>query len=683
MAKYVIKGPDGNAYEVTAPEGATEEEVMQRVQQSVAAQQRAPAQAPQPPARNRSTLGFVGDVGRAIAQGATFGYADEIAAGLSSLTGLGSQGDGTYSGNLSAERARDKAFQEDHPVVATGAEIGGAVLSPLSRALQIGGGATTLGGRVLAGAGTGGAQGAVYGFGSGEGGVGDRVANALMASGFGAGIGAAAPAIAAGARNLARRVLSGSAADQAGLSRPAYDVLTRAMTADDSLTGPGAQRLAAAGDDAMLADAGPNAMGLLDTAVQRSGPAATMAREAVEGRAAGAGQTITRALDDAFGQPAGVRSTENAIRTGTASARQSAYDAAYSRPIDYASDLGRNIETMIRDRVPPSAIRQANAMMRAEGLRSQQILFDIAEDGTVALRSMPDVRQIDYITRGLNEVADKASAQGKLGGTTATGRIYGNLARDLRNLTREAVPEYAAALETAAEPIAARNALRLGQQSLSPGMARDELAESLRGMTGAERSFVAQGIRSQIDEALANVRRAMTDGNVDARESMKALRDLSSRAARDKVEMVIGPERAASLFSELDRAAMAFEMRAGVSANSRTFARTSLDDTVRGITEDGVINTFRSGRPVNATQRLAATMMGRTEAAKARIADETYSEIVRALTGPRGSPAVAALNQLQTAGTAVPGLANQTGSLAEALARRNAAVTAPLYEAYR
>ncbi|MCZ4093046.1 hypothetical protein [Sinorhizobium psoraleae] len=51
-------------------------------------------------------------------------------------------------------------------------------------------------------------------------------------------------------------------------------------------------------------------------------------------------------------------------------------------------------------------------------------------------------------------------------------------------------------------------------------------------MSAAERRGVAQGIRSQIDEKIANVTRAVQDGNMDAREAIKGLKDLSSRAAR-------------------------------------------------------------------------------------------------------------------------------------------------------
>lgn len=695
MPKYRVTAPDGQTYEITAPDGASDQDVLNFVQQQSApsppaAQEAAPA-GERPDALTRAA-GFVRGLTDQANQGLFANFEDEMQAGVrygadrvTDALGLRDARYPSYSDALANVRGEQKAFRAENPVASTVANVVGALptalmpLGGLSRAAQAGG----LGTRVAGGGAIGAGQGALYGYGAGEG-VADRLTSGAIGASLGGAVGALAPAGMAAGRSLAERLLTGRAATSVGLSKPAYNTLTRAMNADDSFTGPGAARLARAGDDAMLADAGPNALGLMDTAVQRSGPAGTVARNAIEGRVNAAGQRITQALDDALGAPQGLRSVETGIRTGSAPARQAAYNAAYAMPINYADDTGRQIEGIIRSRVPPEAIRAANKLMRVEGHESAQIMASIADDGSVTFTRMPDVRQIDYLTRGLNEVADQADGMGKLGGTTQTGRAYSNLSRELRTLTRQAVPEYGVALDTAAQPIAARNALRTGQDALSARVTRDELAESLHGMSAAERDYVAQGVRSQIDDTLANVRRAMTDANMDAREAMTALRNLSSRAAREKIEVVIGPQQAARMFDELDRAATAFELRAGVAANSRTFARTSIDDAVKAQTDDGVINAVRSGQPINATRRLAQTLMGRTEADKARIGDQTYSELVRFLTESRGPLAQRTLQQLQQSTQRIPLDAQKTGRLVQMLLQRNAPVTSParsmLYE---
>src|SRR5690606_7079920 len=115
----------------------------------------------------------------------------------------------------------------------------------------------------------------------------NAVQRGLWGLGLGAGIGAVAPAAAAGLRGgtrmIADRLTAGSRARQAGLSRPAAELLSRGVDAD------GLANLQRAGPDAMLAEAGPNTRTMLDTAIQRSGRAGVLARDAVEDRAAGVG----------------------------------------------------------------------------------------------------------------------------------------------------------------------------------------------------------------------------------------------------------------------------------------------------------------------------------------------------------------------------------------------------------
>ncbi|MGZ5971738.1 MAG: hypothetical protein ACXWP4_28905, partial [Polyangiales bacterium] len=61
---------------------------------------------------------------RALANGATLGGADRLAAGAGALTGIGgTQGD--YAGNLAAQRAQTDAFQQEHPVISGAANVAG------------------------------------------------------------------------------------------------------------------------------------------------------------------------------------------------------------------------------------------------------------------------------------------------------------------------------------------------------------------------------------------------------------------------------------------------------------------------------------------------------------------------------------------------------------------------------
>lgn len=535
--------------------------------------------------------------------------------------------------------ARQDAFEQEQPIVDAVARIAGgtAAMAPLgatqigARLLGIAPG-MSLAGRAGMGAASGGtisaADTAVRG-----GDAQDALVSGVVGAGLGGAAGAAAPYIARGLERVGQAVgLGGPRLPAQELSGPARQALTRVLAADGTLGQQGALNIANAGPRAMLADAGPNAAALLDTAIQRSGPGSRIALDAVEARASAANDDVTRALDAALGQPQGVATTQAGIRSGSAPARQAAYDAAYSSPIDYAGEGGRNIEAMLQ-RVPQGVIGLANRMMALEGQQSAQIMAQVADDGTVTFMRMPDVRQLDYITRALNQAARSGEGQGALGGQTDIGRLYGNLARDIRDTVRTAVPAYDEALRTAATPIQAREALIFGEGLLSPQVPRDEAQDVIEAMTGPQLEAARQGVRSYIDELLANVRAVASDPNLDAREAKTALQQLSSRAVREKVRMLIGDEAVTNeLFYNLSQASRALELRANVSQNSRTFARMAMDQSVADQFDNGLMNTLLQGRGVNAVQAAVQGVTGRTPQGIQGLRDTVFAEIAQALT---------------------------------------------------
>lgn len=628
-----------------------------------------------------------GGMARAGFQGASYGGGDEIvaagAAGLNRLTGKDpdrSFGE-LYDAYLSNERQKIGQFRKDSPVLAYGSEIAGAI--PTAMALPGLGTGGALPSQMVRGGAEAALHGAGYGYLAGEGGAKERAGNAALTAGIAAPIGVAAPVVAAGARNLAQRLMTNKAAKPMGLSRPSYDILSRAMDSDGSLSGAGAANIRAAGPSAMIADAGPNARTLLDTAIQRSGPASTGARQAVEARATDANRMVTGALDDVLGQPAGLRGTARGIAQQTAAAREAAYQRAYSTPVNYASDAGRKVEAAL-ERVPSGtlnkAIQTANDMMQSEGVRNMQIMAQVADDGAVTFREMPNVMQLDYIKRALNEIG---SAVDQYGRPTGEALRAGKVARLVRDATTEAVPEYGVAVKLGGDKIERDNALRLGYDLLRAGTTREVVKEGAADLSDEAAQALRQGVRAYVDDTLSNVKRALTDTNMDAREAIKAVKDLSSRANREKLATVLGDEVANRMFNEIDQAAAALDLRASVAANSKTFARTAMDDVVRAQTDDGAINAFRSGEPVNAGRRLAQNLMGRTPEAKERIADKVYSEVANFLTGPRGNMALQSIQDLENTRRGIGAGSQRTRSLVDQLLRRNSAVTAPAYENIR
>lgn len=452
----------------------------------------------------------------------------------------------------------------------------------------------------------------------------------LWGGALGASGGAAAPMVDDAVKAVIRRFGIGPKEGAGSLSRPAREVLGRLLSGSDALGEKGLANIRAAGPDAMFVDSSAAAPDLLDTVIQRSGPAALSAKQGVETRAANANTLINQGLDDSLGAPRGVREMETKLRTGSAGARGDAYEAAYSKPIDYSVPAGRNIEGLL-NRVPGDVIALANKMMKGEGAQSAQILAKVADDGTVSYFRMPDVRQLDYITRALNQLARSGEGAGALGGQTDIGRIWGNLARDIRSSTKEAVPEYATALETAAQPIAQRQALLLGQDLLKPSVTRSVAEESLAGLSKPELEYVKAGVRANLDDVLANVRIAVANPNMDAQQALAAVKTLTTPAARQKLAMLIGDEAAAKLFGQVDQALQSLQLRASVGTGARTFGRSALDQVVNTAVDNGIPGALRRGEPINATKSIVQALTGATPAGTMAAKDRVYAEIARAL----------------------------------------------------
>lgn len=283
MAKYRVTGPDGKSYEVTAPEGASEQDIMNYVQSQVSSPSsqpvsgRAPLSIPLPPDRPAPSANPIADdpklrafmgatskdaniarimdpTVRALASGATFGAADNLAAAASTATGVGGQPGATYDQNLAAEYAKTDAMPPETRLAgeligagATGAGLARAGVSLLR------GARATVPSLVTRGAVEGGAYGAAHGFGHGRGQE-NRATGALENAMLGAVTGGATGVFArAATRKLPENVTRGIR-DKAKAAYAASEKAGVIVKADSvaNLTKNIQQQLAEAGIDASL-----------------------------------------------------------------------------------------------------------------------------------------------------------------------------------------------------------------------------------------------------------------------------------------------------------------------------------------------------------------------------------------------------------------------------------------------
>lgn len=571
------------------------------------------------------------------------------------------------AGAVKGEGARDNsralhsAMAEEKPGQTTALNIAGAVTGSAPIAVAAApvleaNAAPTVGARAIQGMTAGGVVGAVEGgvYGAGEGKEGERAGSAMEGAIFGgvagSAIGAASPYIAeAIKRSLI--ALKGSPekviAQELGVSPRAAAIIRNALDKDDPQGAFDALRRA--GDDAMLADAGQAGRELLDASAAAGGQAGSIARAAVEGRVTKAADDIQTGLDRAFGKPStGKEGLKAGIRAGTKDARGDAYDLAYSTPIDYASGRGMALESLL-GRIPKGAIKDANDLMRLEGVQSKQILATVADNGKVTYERLPDVRQLHYILQALEGTAAKQDAKGALGGTTPLGRSTKALASDIRKVLKAAVPEFAQAQDIAADAIKQTQATDMGYKLLRSVTTREQVNEALKGASKSERDAMAQGVRTYIDDTLANVTQALTDPNMDAREGLKVLKDLSSRANRSKLYRLLGEARAETLYAELDRASTAYELRAALAMNSKTAIRQSIQGNVKDQAAPGALEVLASGSPLDAGKRMVQVFTGNTSEAQALRESGIFEDIARGLTNVRGAQAERALKVVQTA----------------------------------
>jgi len=600
---------------------------------------------------------------KAVAQGVSFGFSDEIIGAVKgsydALTTDQSFGD-AYDENVDEQRQRLDMFREQNPVVAYGSEIaggiasGGGLVGLAARAAPklIAQAPKTMLGKMGQSSAVAGVEGAIYGVGTGEDSLENRAKEAAKSGLLSAATGPLAPVVGSLAKKGTRGIRRYLASRKENLSPEAYEMLQRALLADGALEDEAKRALASGGKNAMLADATPTATALVDVAIQRGGTKGRQARTALENRVRQEGKELKKTFNESL-----TRTNDLVPFSGTKPTIKELYDKAYAQPIDYSEGIGKEIEDLVANRVPNGALTEAKNLMRIEGEKSQQILFQLADDGerVIGFKRMPDVRELDYITRGLNEFADKQNGKGKLGGTTQAGRAIANLSRDIRSRMKELVPDYAEALKVSGGKIRDRQAYEFGGNVFTPKVERQLLKDKLETMGEAEAREVARGIRDVVDERLANVKTVLSDPNTDAREAYTLVKDLSSRASKQKLRDVMvaahgaktGGTKYRAIMKKLSNASRALTTRAGTAVNSKTYVRQMTDDMANEIAGSSAVDELLKGRPISAAQSMVSQATGRSPEDVAKQSDAVFEELAEYLTKVRGLSAVQATERIK------------------------------------
>lgn len=442
--------------------------------------------------------------GTLLAQGASFGFADEIASGLGAATVGTGKGivKAARTGSLSAipqaigqefvdlqgfQRAGRDQFRKERPVTALASEVAGGALGSGIGLIKAAG--------PLAAAGTGAIQGGLFGAGSTTGGIKERAKGAAIGAGIGAAAGAAFNIIG----NKTAQFFN---ARRAGV-RASEDAKRSFNAVRDLLEFDLGSRSKAEAALRVWMKNGGNPDELFDLA----GPSLqTLQREIASQRPSSAVEFVSRirseASDDVRSVVAGsISKSDQSVRAASAAlklARQSQagplFDAARQTPVPDGF-----VDDLIRER---PAVRGAVQKAARELANSQEgTPFEVLK---VAKENLDDM------------VGAKARA-----GMDAEARRLSIVRNELRSRLTQLSPEYAQGLDIWAGSKSADDALALGKSFLNRAYSADDLASDIGSMTQSEKEFLRVGVVDQLENALDNLKDGATAGRRFAEEGFR------------------------------------------------------------------------------------------------------------------------------------------------------------------
>jgi hypothetical protein len=571
----------------------------------------------------------------------TFGLVgDEATAAFDSMIGRGE-----YDERLQYYRDQESKMSGGAQL---SADLFGGILPGLA-GVGIVSGAASLPGMIGRGAALGAGAGAVHGFMEGEGGIANRTMSGGVGAGIGGILGGAIPLVGAGVQRAWRAGsdamragrVGASIGQDLGVSPNSGRVIADLLTPED----PAAMRAAMdlAGPNNMLADASPITTGLLDATMRSPTPGARLAGERVTARAGQSGDDLIDAL---VGNQQGPR-----MPSGINQARQSAtarptinplYQSAYDTPIDYSSSAGLAIDDIIA-RIPPDkaskAIKEATDAMIWDGMPNPQIMASIDDAGKVTFTQKPNVMQLDYIKRSFDDIAEgsKDSITQRM---SPEGRLANNIARTIRDATKDAVPVYGEALDAASTDIRSRAAVRTGRDLFKPTTEVEDVLASVKDATGAELRHMREGVMNQIDHIMGNVKSVGGDSAIDARQALDAYKMFSSANAKQKLRALF-PDDYDAIIKQIDNTGAAIGLRANTAANSATNQRGVFQEA---ITDAVMPNAIMRGKPLPAAGDAFASLMNANPDAIKRMSRDVQGELADMLTrqgeGPRAVDAI-------------------------------------------
>jgi hypothetical protein len=435
------------------------------------------------------------EAGRAVAQGATFGLADEIEAALRTGKISGPE----YEKLRNQLRAQQGQFGQDYPNVKTPLELAGGMAVPFgtlqaaSRAktgIQSLLAGETLGGQIARGTAVGAATGALSGAGYA---TQDTTGEAVKGSIFGGALGGTVPVALKGAGTVIRNVLnaSGVGDQQVAASKILANYLQK-----DNLTPNEAQKaldeLRRIGvPNATIADLGENLRGLAYSAYAVPSKAKTGTQNFLESRLIDQKNDVVTALANKAGLDINANGYErlNKLIEDQSLAAKKAYPAAYSKDV-FAKDFRQFMDRNVFKKAYKEAVDRAD--VRGETLPPLDVLLS---DRRVPTDVMHQLKI------GLDRVIEKET-DAVTGKVTGYGTDVIKVKNEFNDLLKQKNPTYAKANAEFADSARVQNAFQMGQKYQKLDV--KEAAAEIKKFNPAEKEAFRMGMMADINNRLGD-----------------------------------------------------------------------------------------------------------------------------------------------------------------------------------
>jgi hypothetical protein len=410
------------------------------------------------------------------------------------------------------------------------------------------------------------------------------------------------------------------------------------------------QKVNRSGDSRMIADANEAFAKLLDAAGTVSPSLGGQVQKNVGDRVQDTATKLGTDLDTTLGtQPQGTQTILESVAESTKTARKEAYDKANAFPVDYNTKEGQEIIRTLR-LLDKTTIDKVNKLFAMQGKKVRIKYKGVDRNGNLVFDDLPNTEALNLLKIQLDKVVE--------GGTDPITKslldIDVMLAESARNSIRDNLkkinPYYADALKQGQGKILTQKAILLGQKILGNKTTADDIKIFMRTASQEEIQGLQQGLREQIENVMANAKRASTTGrSEEIAEAMKIVTDMSSRSVRVKLQQILGPRTADALFRRLDETRSVIELQAATRTGSQTTSRREIIDSAEKMIERGPIGTLFEIQPVKAVSKLRDFFAGSGEDFLQQRKEEIFKEVLDLLTrtGKRGKGVDTALEYLE------------------------------------